>query len=168
MKQSGAQFKPILKRATADETSGNGDIRGTPRVKFMLNGEENSEGAAQLIFGNRNSTNAIFADGGTSTSHATESKSKNFQNISSFPLPPLPPTPTTGALQFPEPRQSNLQYTEEAPKTNHNFNIPTADLLTPSTPYIYISEQMINLLTECNDIVNNVTAFLGYDPYLPL
>ncbi|KAK1351986.1 PWWP domain-containing protein [Heracleum sosnowskyi] len=166
VKQSGVQVKSILKRETADETSGNGGIRGTSRVKFMLGGEENSQGAEQLMIGNKNSTNAIFADGGTSTSHAIDFNSENFQNITPSPLLPL--LPTTGAFQFPGPPQSNLQYTEEAPRTNHNLNIPTADLITPSTPYIDISEQMINLLTKCNDIVNNVTAFLGYVPYHPL
>ncbi|KAL1831949.1 hypothetical protein ACET3Z_001600 [Daucus carota] len=167
-KQSGAQVKPILKRATGDETSSSGGIRGPPRVKFMLNGEENSEGAGQLMIGNKNSTNAIFADGGTSTSHAMHSKSKNFQNITSFPLPPLPPTPTTGTHQLPQPQESNLQYTKESPKTNHNSNIPTADPMTPSTPNVDISEQMINLLTECSQVVNNLVAFLGYVPYHPL
>ncbi|KAL8117067.1 PWWP domain-containing protein 1-like [Apium graveolens] len=168
VKQPGAQVKSILKREYGDEASGNGGIRGTSRVKFMLGGEENSQGAEQLMIGNKNSTNAIFSEGGTSTSHAIDFSSKNFQNITSSPLPPLLPTPTTGAFQFPGPPQSNFQYTVEAPRTNHNCNIPTADLITTSTPCIDISEQMMNLLTECNDIVNNVTAFLGYVPYHPL
>lgn len=168
VKQPGPQVKSILKRKTGDETSGNGGIRGISRFKFMLGAEENSQGAEQLMIGNKNSTNAIFVDGGTSTSHAIDLNSKNVQNITSSPLPPRLPTTITGAFQFPGPPQSNLQYTEEAPRTNQNFNIPTADLITPSTPYIDISEQMINLLTKCNDIVNNVTAFLGYVPYHPL
>lgn len=168
MKQSGAQVKSILKRATGDETSGNGGIRGTPRVKFMLGGEEYSKGEERLMIGNKNSTNAIFADGGTSTTHAIDFNSKNFQNITLSPLPPLLPNPTTGAFQFPGPRQCNLQYTEEAPRINHNFNTPTEHPMTQSTPNIDISEQMINLLTKCNDIVNNVAAFLGYVPYHPL
>lgn len=168
VKHPGAQVKSILKRETGEEASGNGGNRGTSRVKLMLGGEVNSRGAEQVMIGNKNSTNAIFVDGGTSTSHAIDFNSKNFQNITSSPLLPLLPTPTTGAFQLPGPPQSNLQYTEEAPRINHNRNIPTADLITTSTPQIDISEQMMNLLTECNDIVNNVTAFLGYVPYHPL
>ena len=76
------QLKSILKKSTADEpgqlTGNGGSSKGTPRVKFMLGGEESSRGE-QLMVGNRNSFNSVsFADGGAPSSVAMDLKEDTF------------------------------------------------------------------------------------------
>ncbi|KAA8536857.1 hypothetical protein F0562_029335 [Nyssa sinensis] len=171
IQQPAVQLKSCLKKSSGDEpglvTGGNGGVRGTTRVKFMLGGEDSR--GEQLMIGNKNHLNhsASFADGGaSSSSHAMEFNSKNFQKV----IPPLPspilPLPST---QFPK-APSNLHYTEIAPPRNmHNFNPPAAPApALPSTNNIDIAQQMLSLLTRCNDVVTNVKSFLGYVPYHPL
>lgn len=165
--QSSIQLKSILKKPTGDEagqvTGGNGG-RGTARVKFMLGGEETSRGE-QLMIGNRNfNNNASFADGGAPTSSvAMDFNSKNYQKV-------MPPSPSQSPI-LPPPSQfaklpfNNTHHTEVAPRNFHNQNIPIAP---PSTPSIDISQQMLSLLTRCNDVVTSVTGLLGYVPYHPL
>lgn len=151
--------KSILKKATGDEagpgpgaTGGNngGSGRGTPRVKFILGGEETSSTTRNNSF---NNNNASFADAGA----PMEFNSKNFQKVIS-PSPsllPLAPPFSKGPLNQPEvvvPRNHAL-----------NLNPPP-----PPPPSIDISQQMLSLLTSCNDVVANVTGLLGYVPYHPL
>ncbi|KAG4983411.1 hypothetical protein JHK84_028500 [Glycine max] len=160
------QLKSILKKSTADEpgqlTGNGGSSKGTPRVKFMLGGEESSRGE-QLMVGNRNSFNSVsFADGGAPSSVAMDFNSKNVQKaISQPPLPNTPPPPT----QFTKILQHNLHNSEMAPRNTPNFINATASATAPT---VDISQQMISLLTRCNDIVNNLTSLLGYVPYHPL
>ncbi|CAK7340668.1 unnamed protein product [Dovyalis caffra] len=168
--QSAVQLKSILKKSNGDEaapvTGGNGG-RGT-RVKFMLGGEESNRGE-QMMIGNRNNNfnnNASFADGGaptTTTSVAMDFSSKNFQKV--IPPSPLPilPFPTQFAKA---PLNNSHHHTEVAPRNLHNFNTPPS--AGPSTPSIDISQQMLSLLTTCNDVVNSVSGLLGYVPYHPL
>ncbi|KHN20237.1 hypothetical protein glysoja_023800 [Glycine soja] len=144
------QLKSILKKSTGDElgqgTGNGGSSKGTPRVKFMLGGEESSRGE-QLMVGNRNSFNSVsFADGGAPSSVAMD-----------FNTPP----PT----QFKKIPQQNLHNSEMAPRNTPNFINATASATAPT---VDISQQMISLLTRCNDIVNNLTSLLGYVPYHPL
>uniref|UniRef100_A0A5B6YU47 PWWP domain-containing protein n=1 Tax=Davidia involucrata TaxID=16924 RepID=A0A5B6YU47_DAVIN len=170
LQQQTVQLKSILKKSSGDETGGGngGGSRGPPpRVKFMLVGEESSR-VEQLMVGNKNNFNnnnnnaTSFADGGASSSsspHGMDFNSKNFQKV----IPPLP-LPTLPSAQFPK-APSNLQYTEvTAPRNTHNFNTS----VTQSMPNIDIAQQMLSLLTRCNDVVTNVKSFLGYVPYHPL
>ncbi|KAJ6876766.1 hypothetical protein NC651_029694 [Populus alba x Populus x berolinensis] len=166
--QSTVQLKSILKRPNGDEaapvTGGNGS-RGN-RVKFMLGGEETNSGE-QMMVGNRNNfnNNASFADGDAPTaSVAMGFSSKNIQKV--FPPPPLPilPLPTQFAKA---PLNYSHHHTEVAPRNSHNFNTPPPSA-GPSTPTIDISQQMLSLLTTCNDVVTSVSGLLGYVPYHPL
>ncbi|TKY52242.1 hypothetical protein E2542_SST23762 [Spatholobus suberectus] len=158
------QLKSILKKSTGDElgqgTGNGGSSKGTPRVKFMLGEEESSRGE-QLMVGNRNNfNNASFADGGA-PSVAMDFNSKNVQKAISQPLLPNISFPT----QFTKTPQHNLHNSEMALRNTPNF-INTSASATATT--VDISQQMISLLTRCNDIVTNLTSLLGYVPYHPL
>ncbi|KAK6276844.1 hypothetical protein POUND7_017167 [Theobroma cacao] len=163
--QSTVLLKSCLKKPAADEAgqgSGGNGGRGTARVKFMLGGEETSRGE-QLMVGNRNNfnNNASFADGGA-TSIAMEFNSKNFQKV----VPPSSsPSPIHPIPQYGKAPANNLHHTEVAPRNSHNLNTQT---IPPGTASIDISQQMLSLLTRCNDVVTNVTGLLGYVPYHPL
>ncbi|KAB1201110.1 putative oxidoreductase GLYR1 [Morella rubra] len=158
------QLKSCLKKSSGDEAAGQvtggGSSKGTPRVKFMLGGEESSRGE-QLMVGNRNNfnDNASIADGGAPSSVAMDFNSKNFQKV--IPPSPLPILPLPS--QFAKGLHSNLHHSEMAPSNAHNpINTPT------TAPTVDISQQFISLLTRCNDVVTNVTGLLGYVPYHPL
>ncbi|XP_057962848.1 PWWP domain-containing protein 1-like isoform X2 [Malania oleifera] len=187
-RQPAVQLKSCLKKSSGEEAAGpgvgpgpvtgggSGNVRATPRVKFMLGGEESSRGE-QLMVGNRNNyfNNASFADGGASSSSssvAMEFNSKNFQKV----IPPPSPQPI---LQFPPflKAPNNLHHMEVLPR-NNNYNaaplasppppLPLHIPLPPSATPVDISQQMIGLLTRCNDVVTNLKGFLGYIPYHPL
>jgi DNA (cytosine-5)-methyltransferase 3A len=132
----------------------------------MLGGEETNSGE-QMMVGNRNNfnNNASFADGDApTTSVAMGFSSKNIQKV--FPPSPLPilPLPTQFAKA---PLNYSQHHTEVAPRNSHNFNTPPPSA-GPSTPSIDISQQMLSLLTTCNDVVTSVSGLLGYVPYHPL
>ncbi|KAF7805102.1 DNA mismatch repair protein Msh6 [Senna tora] len=161
------QLKSCLKKSSGDEsgqvTGNGGSNKGTPRVKFMLGGEESSRGE-QLTLGNRNNfNNASLADGGAPSSVAMDFNSKNVQKVISQSQPPLPilPLPT----QYTKAPQHNLHNSEMAPRNTCNI-INTSASATAST--VDISQQMISLLTRCNDVVTNLTGLFGYVPYHPL
>ncbi|XP_061348477.1 PWWP domain-containing protein 1 [Gastrolobium bilobum] len=160
------QLKSCLKKSTGDEsgqvTGNGGSSRGNPRVKFMLGGEESSRGE-QLMVGNRNNfNNASFAEG-DAPPVAMDFNTKNLQKLTS--QPPLPILPL--APQFTKSPQHNLRNSEFAmpPRNIPNF-INTTASATSTT--VDVSQQMISLLTRCNDVVTNLTSLLGYVPYHPL
>ncbi|KAK7258891.1 hypothetical protein RIF29_24480 [Crotalaria pallida] len=187
------QLKSILKKSAGDESgqaSGNGgSSKGNPRVKFMLGGEgEESSKGEPLIMGNRNNiNNASFS--------AMDFNSKNVvQNVTSQ-LPPLLPTPplTTQFAKTPQHNFHNYvvqnvtshppllptpplttQFTKTPQHNLHNTEVAMAPRNTPSfintttiatAPTIDISQQMLSLLTRCNDVVNNLRSLFGYVPY---
>ncbi|XP_073265388.1 PWWP domain-containing protein 1-like [Populus alba] len=169
--QSAGQLKSILKKPNGEEAvpvpGGNGG-RGT-RVKFILGGEETNRGE-QMMVGNRNNfnNNASFADGGapsTTTTVAMDFSSKNFQKV--IPPSPLPilPLPTQFAN---DPLNNSHHHTELPPRNLHNFMSPPPSSGPSSAPSIDISQQMLSLLTTCNDLVTSVSGLLGYVPYHPL
>ncbi|KAG4201331.1 hypothetical protein ERO13_A05G272000v2 [Gossypium hirsutum] len=161
--QTTVQLKSCLKKPTSEEAgqaSGGNGGRGTARVKFMLGGEETSRGD-QLMVGNRNNFNNNPCFGDTAApSVAMEFNTKNIQKVipqssSSFPInPPIP--------------QFGKAPTEVAPRNVHNLNTQTTTLPASSTTSMDISQQMLSLLTKCNDVVTNITSMLGYVPYHPL
>ncbi|KAK3023478.1 hypothetical protein RJ639_044858 [Escallonia herrerae] len=163
LQQPGVQLKSCLKKSNGEEIGsvpgGNGGgSKGTPRVKFMLGGEDSRNN-----FNNNN--NANFADGGassSSSSHAMEIDSKNFQKVVT-PPPSLPVLPLR-TVQLSRP-PNNLHYADTLPRNAYNFNTPNAP---PRMPSVDIGQQMLSLLTRCNDVVTNVTGMLGYVPYHPL
>ncbi|EXC02372.1 hypothetical protein L484_006666 [Morus notabilis] len=173
--QAAVQLKSCLKKAATDESGqqgtgvggGSGNSRGTPRVKFMLDGEDSSSRVEQsLMAGNRNNSSnnsASFPDGGapsssnsssTSTSVAMDFSVRNFQKVISQ-SPPILPTPQLAKTPL-----NNLHHLEmiAPPRNTTSIAPPTVD----------ISQQMLSLLTRCNDVVTNVTSLLGYVPYHPL
>ncbi|KAK3199959.1 hypothetical protein Dsin_023374 [Dipteronia sinensis] len=167
--QATIQLKSILKKATGEEagqvsSSGNGS-RGTARVKFMLGGEENSRGE-QLMVGNRNNfnNNATLADGGAPSSIAMDFNSKKFQKV----VPPFSSTmhshPQVSKPVFNNSHHSEVVAVAVAPRNSH-LNTPS---IPPPPSSIDISQQMLSLLTRCNDVVTNINGFLGYVPYHPI
>ncbi|KAJ7973348.1 PWWP protein [Quillaja saponaria] len=164
--QTMVQLKSCLKKSSCDESgqvTGNGSSKGmTPRVKFMLGGEESNRGE-QLMVGNRNTfKNANFADGGATSSVAMDYNSKKFQKFISHPQSPILPLPP----QFAKAPQNDLHNFEKAPRNIPNF-VVTTNQSAPATT-VDISQQMISLLTRCNDVVTNLTGLIGYVPYHPL
>ncbi|GMI90560.1 PWWP domain protein 1 [Hibiscus trionum] len=160
--QSTVQLKSCLKKPTSEEAgqaTGSNGGRGTARVKFMLGGEETSRGD-QLMVGNRNNfnNNPGFADT-AAPSVAMEFKTKNFQKV-------IPQSSSSFPVNAPI-SQFGKAPAEVAPRNAQNLNNQTT---TPpaSTTSMDISQQMLNLLTKCNDVVTNVTSMLGYVPYHPL
>lgn len=173
--QPAVQLKSCLKKSAEESGQqgtgvgggGGGNNRGTPRVKFMLDGEESSGRVEQSMISSRNNPNinsTSFADGGalssssstttTTTSVAMDFSVRNFQKVFSQ-SPPLFPTPP----QFAKIPLNNSHHPESIAPRN----------MTPITPPpIDISQQMLSLLTRCNDVVANVTGLLGYVPYHPL
>ncbi|XP_039039888.1 uncharacterized protein LOC120177972 isoform X2 [Hibiscus syriacus] len=159
--QPTVQLKSCLKKPSeeAGQATGSNGGRGAARVKFMLGGEKTSRGD-QLMVGNRNNfnNNPGFPDT-AAPSVAMEFNTKNFpkvipQSLSSFPVnPPI--------------SQFGKAPSEVAPRNAHNLNTQTTTPPTSITS-MDISQQMLNLLTKCNDVVTNVTSMLGYVPYHPL
>ncbi|XP_010524870.1 PREDICTED: uncharacterized protein LOC104802799 [Tarenaya hassleriana] len=146
------QLKSCLKKPGDDN-------RGTARVKFVLGGEEHT------------SRNNAFNDGPSSSSSsvAMEFVSKNFQNV----VPPLPASTLPPILPLPP------QYAKRPPLVNSTMDHvnppaqppPRRNFHGPSHPVGVaedISQQMMSLLSRCNDVVANVTGLLGYVPYHPL
>lgn len=162
--QPTVQLKSCLKKSGEEsgQVTGASSSKGaSPRVKFMLAGEESTSRVDQPAAANRNISNnsASFADNGapssSSSSVAMDYSVRNFQKVVPSPSPSsIVPPP-----QFAKAPLNNLHHHPEimAPR-----NTPTAP------PTIDISQQMLSLLTRCNDVVTNVTGLLGYVPYHPL
>lgn len=171
--QPSVPLRSCLKKPPGEDagtTARNGG-KGTARVKFLLDGEENPR-QDQAAMGN--SLNIVmggsFGDGAASSSTSTVGgtiyNSKNVQQKSSLPpLLPLPP-------QFASAQQhNNSQRSPEIPLRNqlplpHNISVPSP--IPTTAPSVDISQQMVSLLTRCNDVVISLTGLLGYVPYHPL
>ncbi|KAI4301775.1 hypothetical protein L6164_035022 [Bauhinia variegata] len=163
------QLKSILKKSSGDEsgqvTDNGSSSKGTPRVKFMLGGEENSRGD-QLMVGNRNKFNntTSIADGGAHSPIGMDFNSKEVRKVIS-----QPPFPNVPLSQFAKTPQVNFHNSEMAmaPRNSANF-INTSASASASATRVDISQQMISLLNRCNDVVTNLSGLLGYVPYHPL
>ncbi|CAI9764773.1 unnamed protein product [Fraxinus pennsylvanica] len=150
--QQPAQLKSCLKKSGDEGGSGSGGGRST-RVKFVLGGDE-----TQLLSGNEN-TNDIpsFPEAAAST-HSVNLSSKNFDEVISRSTIPLT------SNQFQDFR-SNMPFSEQV---SASFNTPPAQHITIIPTNNDISQRMLNLLIECNDVVTNLRIILGYVPYHPL
>ncbi|CAI0459938.1 unnamed protein product [Linum tenue] len=107
LRQSNVQLKSILKKSNGDEPAGGGQGnaggggngnggRGTPRVKFMLGGEDNIGGRSEpqpaAVMGGGSSSRNNFNNSNhainTTTSVAMDVNSKSFHQKAILPLPP--------------------------------------------------------------------------------
>ncbi|GFQ07160.1 hypothetical protein PHJA_002860100 [Phtheirospermum japonicum] len=159
VQQSPQQLKSCLKRPSNDE-SGNGNGRGT-RVKFILGGGEGSGtktceqlSSFPVAVGASSHNNEHSIDASTSIKNLPKS------SVTSLPATTSNTTTTTNQFQkFP----INMPTAELLPRS---FNVHPPTQQMPSAPTAKdISQQLLNLLTRCSDVVNNVTGALGYMPY---
>ncbi|XP_010464069.1 PREDICTED: uncharacterized protein LOC104744678 [Camelina sativa] len=139
--QPNIQLKSCLKKPCKN---GNGNHR-TARVRFMLGGKETE--TLFLVSGRNNGNHASSSSSSSSSSVAMEYVS---QNTVPLTLPPILP----------------LSWQNSKPKPAANNEVDQVEPpLDPSQHKVDISQQMIKLLTRCNDVVANVTGLLGYVPY---
>ncbi|KAK6159889.1 hypothetical protein DH2020_003270 [Rehmannia glutinosa] len=139
--QSAQQLKSCLKKPSGDE-GGNGGGR-VARVKFVLGGDESVK--AEPLFNENKNNNT-----GASSMHSVD--------ISSKILPKL------------NPQSSNPIASSSGQFQKSHLNTPSSSeqglaKQMPGAPINDISQQMLNLLMRCNDVVNNLTSVLGYMPY---
>ncbi|KAJ4957051.1 hypothetical protein NE237_013834 [Protea cynaroides] len=170
--QPSVQLKSCLKKSTGEEA---GPIMGvpreSPRVKFMLGGDESNRGE-QLVVNSSVNNNGSNADGGGASSLAMDVNSKNFQKVIP-PLPPLLPLPTRNIPDLHQfPKYNHVHHNEVEIRNNRNnftnTTTTTTTTITISATNIDISRQMLSLLMRCSDIVTDVKSSLGYVPYHPL
>ncbi|KAK4796176.1 hypothetical protein SAY86_028502 [Trapa natans] len=157
--------------------------KGTARVKFLLDGEENPPRQDQpvmmgsssnvIIMGGSFGGDAAAASSSTSTVGGMNYYSKNVQQKSSLPpLLPLPPQFASirqhnNSQRPPEiPLRNNLLPPLLPPPPTHINTLPPSPVQTAAGADI--SQQMISLLTRCNDVVTSLSGLLGYVPYRPL
>ncbi|XP_060219177.1 PWWP domain-containing protein 1 [Lycium barbarum] len=146
------QLKSCLKKPPGEEgppaNGGNGSNRGTTRVKFMLGEEDNNRDRGEQTNDIKNVNNSSsIADGSASSS----SNIINYTTQSS--MLPLPIAQYANA-----PNDNHIAHQvahRNVPNYNNQLSVPEADF----------SQQMLGLLTKCNDIVTNLTGLLGYYPY---
>lgn len=171
--QSTVQIKSCLKKSVAGVTGsnpgGNGGSKGKARVKFVSGGGENSGQKKKLSRSNLSSSS--FSDSSFATSSNTygvDLNNKNFHQkvISQNPLSALNSPQVTS--QFPNPT-INVHYPQMTPTTMSNFNtvfgVPQAE---PNSKTVDIAQEMITLMSRCNDVVINLKSSLGYVPYYSL
>lgn len=175
------QLKSCLKKPSGgDETGGpnnGGGSARTARVRFNM-GEvkgstDNRGGLDGQKMESRNSMLSSYEGSSSSSSSIAMDVSNNQRfTVSSHPLqPPLLPHPP----QFIRAPINHLHHMVElSPGNNLHDNprvVPPLPLLenqAPPPPTKDISQQMMNLLTRCHDVVTNVKSMLGYVPYHPL
>ncbi|XP_012847413.1 PREDICTED: uncharacterized protein LOC105967358 [Erythranthe guttata] len=143
--QQSLQLKSCLKKPIGGEEGGNGNGRGnTPRVKFILGGDKSSKTEQVSSFAEADSSSSTTSASASYTTHSMDLSSKN---LPKFNAPTLPNT-TTSHRQI-HPHHHQFQ------KIPINIPLATND----------ISQELLNLLTRCSDVVNNLTGALGYVPY---
>ncbi|XP_010674726.2 PWWP domain-containing protein 1 [Beta vulgaris subsp. vulgaris] len=177
------QLKSCLKKPSGgDETGGPNNGGGnsrTPRVRFNMgevksSTDDNRGGLEGQKMESRNSMLSSYEGSSSSSSSSVAMDVSNNQrfNISSHQLqPPLLPHPPQ-IIRPPMNHQYHM--VELSPRNNLHDNprvIPPPPLpenQAPPQPTRDISQQMMNLLTRCHDVVTNVKSMLGYVPYHPL
>ncbi|XP_010427148.1 PREDICTED: uncharacterized protein LOC104711954 isoform X2 [Camelina sativa] len=137
--QPNIQLKSCLKKPCKN---GDGNHR-TARVRFMLGGKETE--TPFLVSGRNNGNHA-------SSSSSSSSVAMEYVSHNTVPLTLPPILPPSWQNSKPKPAANNEVDHVEPP-------------LNPSQYTVDISQQMIKLLTRCNDVVANVTGLLGYVPY---
>uniref|UniRef100_A0A803KP31 Uncharacterized protein n=2 Tax=Chenopodium quinoa TaxID=63459 RepID=A0A803KP31_CHEQI len=176
------QLKSCLKKPSGGDETGvpnnGGSSARTTRVRFNM-GEvkgstDNRGGLEGQKMESRNSMLSSY-EGSSSSSIAMDVSNNQRFTVSSHPLqPPLLPHPP----HFIRPPINHLHDTVELSPRNNLHDNPR--VVPPQTsvenqvppqgpqPTRDISQQMMNLLTRCHDVVTNVKSMLGYVPYHPL
>lgn len=176
--QSQTQLKSILKKPGGDESSSNyaaatiAITRESPRVKFMLNGDDDriSDPPSKLV----TSSNNGGSQAPSSLSTVDQITRQPPRSIASF-APPLsqPTQPPSRGLEMhpnraPPPSPASPLPPLPPPRGGAHFH-PSRGLLPPNEPTekmaVDISGPMLSLLLKCNDIVGDVKSSLGYNPY---
>ncbi|XP_021742543.1 uncharacterized protein LOC110708661 isoform X2 [Chenopodium quinoa] len=176
------QLKSCLKKPSGGDETGvpnnGGSSARTARVRFNMEevkgSTDNRGGLEGQKMESRNSMLSSY-EGSSSSSIAMDVSNNQRFTVSSHPLqPPLLPHPP----HFIRPPINHLHDTVElSPRNNLHDNPRVVPLQTSvenqvppqgPQPTRDISQQMMNLLTRCHDVVTNVKSMLGYVPYHPL
>ncbi|KAL5983827.1 hypothetical protein ACLOJK_017922 [Asimina triloba] len=173
------QLKSCLKKPSGDEAGG--AVKDSPRVKFMLGGEESRKGellATVTVSNNNNSSN----EDGLSSQPLDVSSAKNTKSTVILHPPLQSPFPTTTTTTTFPPPPLRLPDMNEVPGIimaagggGHLNHMPPNRYGSYSelegrngANVVDISHQMLSLLMRCSDIVTDVNLALGYVPYHPL
>ncbi|KAF5175122.1 Pwwp domain-containing protein [Thalictrum thalictroides] len=177
--QSNNQLKSCLKRPSGDEVGSSVSVsKESPRVKFMLGGEESNRGEQLMVSVKKEQNNiGSSADGGAS-SLAMDVNSKNLQKVLPQTLPPILPFPprVQDMHETPVGHHMNVSHAhhskvEPIDFKNYFYNTPTSatsPTMSTNNKKIDISHQMLCLMMRCNDVVTDLRCSLGYVPYHPL
>ncbi|KNA15137.1 hypothetical protein SOVF_100940 [Spinacia oleracea] len=175
VKQPVQQLKSCLKkRSGGDETGGPGPNNGARTARVRFNMGEVKGGSTDNMGGgvegqkmeSRNLMLSSSYEGPSSSSSSSiamdVSNNQRF-TVSSHPLqPPVLPHPP----QFIRAPINHLHHhmIELSPRNNLHDN-PRLENQAPPQPTRDVSQQMMDLLTRCHDVVTNVKSMLGYVPY---
>ncbi|XP_071725513.1 PWWP domain-containing protein 1-like [Rutidosis leptorrhynchoides] len=190
------QLKSILKKSGGDESAGNGG-RGRVKFMLggeetqMKSNIENKNGASSFSSTNTHATMDINSK---NIQKAVQQSSSN----ATLPLLPLPnsslvttrPQQPPNSMQYgtplapppllPPPPPRSLNFGSDVakptptpprrpPPGNFVHNLQRPNISPPTTtPKVDISQEMLSLLTKCNEVVCNLTNIMGYVPYHPL
>lgn len=196
--QGQTQLKSILKKPGGDESGSAASVsiaRESPRVKFMLNGDDDRSieppppPPSKLITSSNNGggqTHSLSSvdqisrqppqSTGIFTSQPLQPPSRGLEMHPSRIFPP--PSPASSQPTFPPapqmlPPRPPLSQTLPPPQPRGVHFHPNPVLLPPLAPSneprekmtADISGPMLSLMLKCNDIVSNVKSSLGYNPY---
>ncbi|XP_020581500.1 uncharacterized protein LOC110025386 [Phalaenopsis equestris] len=182
--QSQIQLKSILKKPVGDDSGSNSAVasisitRESPRVKFMLNGEDDRSSEppppplpSKLVASSNNgSGQAPPKSTGLFSPPPSQPLQTPSRGLETHPYRIPPPTPAPSQMLPPRPpHPQTLPATQ--PRAAH-FHL-SRGILPPLAPsneprekmIADISGQMLSLLLRCNDIVGNVKSSLGYNPF---
>ncbi|PWA75630.1 tudor/PWWP/MBT superfamily protein [Artemisia annua] len=192
------QLKSILKKSSGEEAAGNsgrGRVKfmlGEDENQMKKN-TENKNGAssfsstshATVDFNSKNFQKAVLKPSSNplpilplpNTTSVTSSSAQftrpppNSMHYATqlappqLPLPPPPPRPINYGSEMAKPTPAPPR---APPPGNFVHNLRPPNIGPPPIAKVDISQQMLSLLTKCNEVVANVSNVLGYVPYHPL
>ncbi|XP_068663257.1 PWWP domain-containing protein 1-like [Aristolochia californica] len=138
------QLKSCLKKPTGDDTTPS-MAKESPRVKFLLGGEDSSSREEPTVVGGGEDRIA-------STSSLDNISSSKSTKTSAANPPRMQPETTTISLS----------------ENRGTFQYSKAHVIKDAGNKEDFSYQMLSLMVRCSDIVSNVKHSLGYAPYHPL
>ncbi|XP_068659096.1 PWWP domain-containing protein 1-like [Aristolochia californica] len=144
------QLKSCLKKPGDDTTPSM--VKESPRVKFLLGGEDSSSRGDPTVVGSGSSearipSTSLLDNTGSSKSTKTSAANPPYQNPNA---PRVPPETAIASFQY----------------SKAHVRGPT--VIMDAGNKEDFSYQMLSLMMRCSDIVSNVKHKLGYAPYHPL